>query len=77
VGECEDSALLKVFGQQGIGLFAAPSIIEAEVTRQYNVEVIGRVAGVQERFYAITVHRTLRHLAVIAMSEAAQQDFGE
>jgi LysR family transcriptional regulator, transcriptional activator of nhaA len=74
VGEFEDSALLKVFGQQGIGLFTAPSVIEAEVKRQYNVEVIGRVEAVKERFYAITVDRKLRHPAVIAMSDAAQQN---
>lgn len=74
VGEFEDSALLKVFGQQGIGLFTAPSVIEAEVQRQYNVEVIGRIEAVKERFYAITVDRKLRHPAVIAMSDAAQQN---
>jgi LysR family transcriptional activator of nhaA len=74
VGEFEDSALLNVFGQQGIGLFTAPSVIEAEVERQYKVEVIGRVDAVKERFYAITVNRKLRHPAVIAMSEAAQLD---
>ena len=73
VGEFEDSALLKVFGQQGIGLFATPSVIEAEVQRQYNVEVIGRLEAVRERFYAITVNRRLRHPAVIAMSEAARE----
>jgi LysR family transcriptional activator of nhaA len=74
VGEFEDSALLNVFGQQGIGLFTAPSVIEAEVERQYKVEVIGRVDAVKERFYAITVNRKLRHPAVIAMSDAAQLD---
>jgi len=77
VGEFEDSALLNVFGQQGIGLFTAPSIIEAEVERQYNVEVIGRIDAVKERFYAITINRKLRHPAVIAMSDAARQDLFE
>jgi LysR family transcriptional activator of nhaA len=77
VGEFEDSALLNVFGQQGIGLFTAPTIIEAEVQRQYNVELIGRVDAVKERFYAITISRKLRHPAVIAMSNAARQDLFE
>ena len=77
VGEFEDSALLTVFGQQGIGLFTAPTIIEAEVQRQYNVELIGRVDAVKERFYAITISRKLRHPAVIAMSNAARQDLFE
>jgi LysR family transcriptional activator of nhaA len=73
VGEFEDFALLKVFGQQGLGLFAVPSIIEATVQQQYGVEVIGRVGAIRERFYAITLHRKLRHPAVVALSEAARQ----
>jgi LysR family transcriptional activator of nhaA len=72
VGEFEDFALLKVFGQQGLGLFAVPSIIEATVQHQYGVEVIGRVAAIRERFYAITLNRKLRHPAVVALSDAAR-----
>jgi LysR family transcriptional activator of nhaA len=72
LGEFEDFALLEVFGQQGLGLFAIPSIIEATVQRQYGVEVIGRIEAIRERFYAITLHRKLRHPAVVALSEAAR-----
>jgi LysR family transcriptional activator of nhaA len=73
VGEFEDSALLKVFGQAGAGLFAAPSVIEAEVRRQYGVQILGRIESVRERFYAISVERKLKHPAVVAISEAARQ----
>jgi LysR family transcriptional activator of nhaA len=73
VGEFEDSALLKVFGQQGLGLFVTPTIIESEVQRQYGVDILGRVESIRERFYALTVNRRLRHPAAVAMSEAAQQ----
>ena len=73
VGEFEDSALLKVFGQTGMGIFPAPSIIEAEIRRQYQVKVIGRVESVKERFYAISVERKLKHPAVVAISEAARK----
>jgi LysR family transcriptional activator of nhaA len=72
VGEFEDSALLKVFGQRGLGLFVAPSIIATEVQRQYDVEIVGRLAGVTERFYAISLDRKLKHPAVAAISEAAK-----
>jgi LysR family transcriptional activator of nhaA len=41
VGEFQDSALLKAFGQAGHGIFAAPSAIESEVRRQYRVAQIG------------------------------------
>jgi LysR family transcriptional activator of nhaA len=73
VGEFEDIALLKTFGQTGAGLFAAPSVIEAEVRRQYGVQIVGRVETVRERFYAISVERKLKHPAVVAIAEAARQ----
>lgn len=73
VGEFEDSALLKAFGQAGCGIFAIPTLIEAEVQRQYRVHLIGQVPTIRERFYAISVERKLRHPAVMAISEAALQ----
>ena len=72
--EIEDSALIKTFGSGGIGLFVAPSSVEAEVIRQYAVEVIGRIDAVQERFYAITMRRKLKHPAVTAILENAQKN---
>jgi LysR family transcriptional activator of nhaA len=74
IGEFEDSALLKVFGQTGMGLFAAPSAIEAEVEKQYGVHAVGRIDTVRERFYAISVERKLKHPAVLAISETARQE---
>jgi LysR family transcriptional activator of nhaA len=72
VGEIEDSALLKTFGQAGAGVFAAPTVIEREVTRQYGVRVIGRTDEIRERYYAISADRRLKHPAVVALSEAAR-----
>lgn len=72
VGQFDDSALLKVFGQSGFGVFAGPSVIEAEIKREYNVQVVGRADGIQERFYAITVERRLKHPGVVAISESAK-----
>jgi LysR family transcriptional activator of nhaA len=72
VGDFDDSALLKAFGQRGLGVFAMPSVIEAEVSRQFNVSVIGRTSEIENCFYAITVERRLRHPAVVAISEAAR-----
>jgi LysR family transcriptional regulator, transcriptional activator of nhaA len=73
VGEFEDSALVEVFGRTGAGIFVAPSAIEKEVQLQYGVERIGRVDGVRERFYAISVERRLKHPAVVAVAEAARE----
>lgn len=75
VGEFDDSALLKVFGQAGLGAFAAPSAIADEVCRQYRVRRIGELPDLCERFYAISVERRLKHPAVVALSEAARSEF--
>lgn len=74
VGEFEDSALLKTFGQMGVGLMAGPAVIEDEIKRQYRVEVVGRTDEVRERFYAISVERKVTHPAVKAVTEAARAD---
>lgn len=72
IGEFDDSALMKVFGQNGLGLFPAPSAVEHEVRTQYGVESVGQAVGLRESFYAISVERRLKHPAVVAMIEAAR-----
>jgi LysR family transcriptional activator of nhaA len=73
IGEFDDSALLKTFGQGGAGVFAVPAAVETEVTKQYGVAVVGRLDGVRERYYAISVERRLKHPAVVAISESAHE----
>jgi LysR family transcriptional activator of nhaA len=75
VGECEDSALLRAFAQEGLGLFPVPTILEAEVRQQLGVDVLGRVKAVRQRFYAITTEREVKHPAIVAMVQHARQVF--
>jgi len=78
VGEFEDSALLKVFGLRGTGVFPAPVVVAKEVEAQYQVRSIARVPQVRERLYAVTVERRITHPAVVAICEAAKSlVFGE
>jgi len=72
VGEFDDHALMKVFGQAGDGIFSVPSIIEQDVCQQHNVAIIGRSDAVRERFYAISVERIIKHPAVVAIWNAAR-----
>lgn len=74
VAEFEDSALLKVFGADGVGIFPAPTVMESDVSRQYGVQVLGRAPEVRERFYAISVERKLKNPAVVAISDAARHE---
>jgi len=74
VGEFDDSALMKSFGQAGHAAFPAPSAIEKEVVRQYGVQVVGRVGAVRERYYAISAERRLKHPAVLAITATATNE---
>ena len=74
VGEFDDSALLKAFGEAGFGIFAAPTVIEQEICRMYRTAVIGCAKDVKESFYAISPERRLKHEAIIAITDTARQD---
>ncbi len=74
IGEFDDSALLKAFGQAGAGLFIAPTAIASYVSMQYGTMPLGRIDSVVEQFYAITTERRLKHPATVAMNQAAHQD---
>jgi len=73
VAEFDDSALMKVFGQEDAGIFMAPSVIEAEVESQYEAACIGRITEVKERFYAISIERKVLHPVVVAIMENARE----
>jgi LysR family transcriptional activator of nhaA len=72
VGEFDDSALMKVFGQAGKGVFIAPTAIADEVASQFGVQIIGKTEEVREQFYAISVERRISHPAVAAITETAR-----
>ncbi len=72
-GEFDDGALMKAFGQAGVGIFAASTATAEQVMRQHAVVSIGATDQVTEQFYAISVERKLTHPAVVAISQAARQ----
>lgn len=73
VGEFDDGALLKEFGEAGAGIFCMPSVVSAQIKRQYGVLEVGRTNAVVEHFYAISIERRLSHPAVVAISSAAKK----
>jgi LysR family transcriptional regulator, transcriptional activator of nhaA len=72
IAEFEDRALMKAFGQAGVGLFTTPTTVEDDVMEKYGVKVIARVDEVRERFYAISAERRIKHPAISAITEAAR-----
>ena len=74
VGEFDDSALLKAFGEAGAGVFAGPTVIKDEICRMYRTAVIGQTREINERFYAISPERRLKHPSVVLITDAARAD---
>ncbi len=74
VGEFDDSALMRAFGQGGSGAYPAPALIADEVCRQDGVQLVGEAGNVQERFYGISVERRLSHPAVLAILRATKPE---
>lgn len=77
IGEFNDSALMKAFGEDGFGIFAAPTAIAKEISSMYSCRVIGSTNAISEHFYAISPERRLAHPAVIALTEAARAELFE
>jgi LysR family transcriptional activator of nhaA len=73
VGEFDDGALMKSFGQAGAGIFPAPTAIAGEVAQQNGVIPLGSTQAVKERFFLITAERKISHPAALAVSESAQR----
>ncbi|WP_455367129.1 transcriptional activator NhaR [Kaarinaea lacus] len=76
IGEFDDSALMKAFGQAGTGVFMVPTAIADEVAKQLGVAIVGDTEDVREQFFAISVERRISHPAVAAITETARAWLG-
>lgn len=72
-GEFDDSALMKSFGQSGLGVFFMPSTIEHDICTTFNVKCIGRVEEIKQRFYAISAERKIKHPAIASILDTARE----
>jgi len=73
VGEFDDSALLKAFGQGGAGFFVVPTAVVDHVCQQYEVVRFGCIETIKDQLYAITPDRRMTHPGVVAVAEATKQ----
>lgn len=72
VGEFDDSALMREFGQAGAGIFIAPTALREVLARNPEVECIGQAQDVRVEFFAISAARRIEHPAVTAITKHAQ-----
>ena len=72
VGEFDDSALMKAFGEGGAGLFPVAVASLPDVIAHYRVNQVGATEDIRERFFLISPERRLTHPAARAVSEHAR-----
>lgn len=71
VGEFEDSALLSVFGAQGMGVFPVTALGAADLTATRGLCLLGRSEGLHEEIHAIRSRRGMHHPLVQQVLAAA------
>ena len=71
VGEFEDSALLKTFGANGMGVFPAAEWVHEDLLTHYAVKRLGPCEGVAEHFFAIGTEKKVQHPLVQRLLQPA------
>ena len=72
LAEFDDSGLMKAFSEAGNALFAAPEAIAAEIEFTYEARRIAIAEGLNEKYYAISAERKIKHPAVLEITERAR-----
>ena len=72
VAEIDDSALLKVFGESGLGIFPAPVVMADNILKMYGAKKIGSINEISESYYAISAERKLKHPSVVEITRFAR-----
>ena len=71
VGDFDDTAMVKAFGQAGAGVFAMPTMVAKETAKQFGVLPVGSTDKVLHRVYAVTGERRLSNPAMLAIQAGA------
>ena len=72
LGDFDDTAVMKAFGQAGAGVFPMPSLVADEIAAQFHVAAIGSTDEVRHEVYAISGERRLTNAAVLAIVDNAR-----
>jgi LysR family transcriptional activator of nhaA len=73
VGEFDDAATLRLFGDIGHGLFPVGAALAAEVEGLTGAVCIGELTGLHERFYVISTERRVRRADTKLLLDQAGQ----
>jgi len=74
-GEFEDYALLREFARAGRGVAPVPSILLKQLRQESGLRELGPARKVRGEFYAISMERSIKHPAVLAICNQASGVF--
>ena len=72
VAEFQDSALMKLFGKNGAGVFPIPTVIEDDICRELGCKVVGRIDTMMERYFLITTEKRLRNRSLRLIGRSSE-----
>lgn len=75
MGEFDDSALMKAFGQAGAGYFPGPALLKEEICARYEARCVGQTDEIREGFWIISAERRINHPAIRIIVDSAQTLF--
>lgn len=73
----DDTAMLRVLGTQGVGVFPVRDALRAEVDDLHRAVPIGPITGVRESYYAVSVERKVKDEGVALVLASARSQFGK
>ena len=76
-GEFDEAGMMRAFGLRGGGLFPVRAALRAEVEDTRLAQPIGKLEGIRERYYAISVERKVKQPAMAALIERARAELRE
>ena len=76
-GEFDDAGMLRSFGGNGVGLFPVRAALRTEVEEAHGAVCLGALSGIEERYYAISVERRIRHRGVAAIVDQARASLSD
>ncbi len=72
VAEFDDSALMKVFGQNHMGVFVSPTIVKEAILERKDIVCIGSTKEIRDTFYMISTQKKIMNPLLMKLTKKAK-----
>lgn len=71
----QDRALMKFAARDGRGIMPIPAVVEDEVRKEFDLDIVGRSTEVKEQIYIISTERRLKNPLIVEVCSEGQKRF--